>query len=96
MAILNREAALAIARKMKAEIVTRKKAHDLALIFHRGRVVAKFGIRRGRKDLGHDHIMADIFLSARDARFFASCEISREEWISRMIQKGHLPGDDED
>ena len=95
MAVLNREAALAIAGKLKAEIVTRKKAHDLALIFHRGRVVAKFGIRRGRKDLGHDHIMSDIFLSARDARLLASCEISQEDWIVRMTEKGHLPDDDD-
>ena len=56
-------------------------------------MVAKFGIRRGRKDLGHDHIMADLYLSPREARRLASCELSLNGWIERMIEKGHLPAD---
>ncbi len=90
MAILNQESAFTIARKLEAEIITRRKAHDLALIYHEGVVVAKFGIRRGRKDLGHDHIMGDIFLSPRGARRLASCEMSRDEWIELLIEKGYL------
>ncbi|MCP4659367.1 MAG: hypothetical protein GY856_28485 [bacterium] len=79
MAILNQEDAYAIARKLRAEIVTRRKAHDLALVYHEDVVVAKFGIRRGRKDLGHDHIMADIFLSPHDASRLAGCSMTRNE-----------------
>ena len=89
--MLNQQDAHAVARKLEAEIITRRKAHDLALVYHQGLVVAKFGIRRGRKDLGHDHIMADIHLSPREAKQLASCIISRDGWIERMIEKGHLP-----
>jgi len=90
MAILNGENARAIARKLKAEIVTRKKAHDLAIVYHDGLVIAKFGIRRGRKDLGHDHIMGDVYLSPNGARRLAECPMSREDWIELMSEKGHV------
>ena len=63
MAIITKELALKIVKKLKAKVVTRAKPHDIALVDHEGKMVASFGIRRGsRKDQGHDHIPHQIFL----------------------------------
>lgn len=57
MSILNKQDAMKIAKKLEAEIDTSPRAHDIAVIFEDGVEVVSFGLRRGKKDLGHDHIM---------------------------------------
>jgi len=87
---ISKELAEKIAKKLKAKKRT-GTAHDLALIYHKGKLVANFGIRRGsRKDAGHDYIPAAIFLGARDARLLGECTLSRDDWITVMAEKGKL------
>jgi hypothetical protein len=65
------------------------KAHDIAEIFHQGRLVATFGIRRGsNKNLGHDHIPHQIFLRAREAKLLGQCPMSKEQWLQIITGKG--------
>jgi len=92
MAIITKELALEIAKKLKAEITTRKnKPHDIAVIYHRGKLVASFGIRRGsRKDLSHDHIPSQIHLGPHDARLLGQCPMSRSDWLEKLISKGFI------
>lgn len=92
MALITKELALRIAKKLHAEIQVRQnRPHDLALVRHEGKVVAQFGIRRGsNKNLGHDHIPSQIFLGPRDARLLGQCPLSREEWVRIASEKGKL------
>jgi len=91
MANITRELALVIAKKLKAQIVKTTKAHDIAAVYHKDKLIAHFGIRRGsRKDLGHDHIPQQIFLRAREARLLGQCPLSREGWVKILSEKNKL------
>jgi len=90
MAIITKELALKIAKKLEAKIEARGR-HDFALIMYEGKLVAEFGIRRGsRKDAGHDHVPEQIFLRPQQARFLGQCPLSREEWIGIATAKGYI------
>ena len=90
MAVITKELAVAIARKLGAEVQSRPKGrHDLAVVYHESRLVASFGIRRGsQKDLGHDHVPSSIYLRPHDARLLAQCPLSREDWIRALTERG--------
>lgn len=89
MAIITKELAIKIVKKLKADVVTRRKAHDIALVYHEGKMVADFGIRRGsNKELAHDHIPEDIFLRPSETRLLAQCPMSREDWVKIITEKG--------
>lgn len=89
MAIITKQLAMEIVRKLKAKVVKRKGPHDIALVEHEGKIVADFGIRRGsNKELGHDHIPEQIFLRPSKARLLAQCPMSREDWVKIITEKG--------
>lgn len=89
MAIITKELANKIVRKLKAKVVKRKRPHDIALVYNEGKMVAQFGVRRGsNKELGHDHIPEQIFLRPREARLLAQCPMSREDWVKIITEKG--------
>ena len=55
--VITKELAVRIAKKLRAEVTTESAAHDMAYVYHEGRLVASFGIRRAaEKDKGHDHV----------------------------------------
>jgi len=89
MVIITKELAGKIAKKLGAKVVKKTKAHDINAVYHAGKMVASFGIRRGsRKDLGHDHIPDLIFLRPRQARLLGQCPMLRKEWIKIIAEKG--------
>ena len=88
MSILNKDSAKKIAKKLGAEIDKSASAHDIAVIYEGGVEIASFGIRRGRRDLGHDHIPSDIHVRPRQARDLAQCPMSRDEWVQLMMELG--------
>ena len=91
MAVITKELAERIVRKLKARIITGKKAHDIAQVYNDGKLVAWFGIRRSsNKDKGHDHIPEQIFLRPREAKLLGECPLSREEWLKILAGKGLL------
>ena len=92
MAVITKELALKIVKKLKADIRERSgKAHDLALVYHGGKLIAQFGIRRGsRKDQGHDHIPDQIHVRPSQARLLGQCPLERQDWIQILARKGLL------
>jgi hypothetical protein len=97
VAVITKELAQGIARKLKAVIQSKKgSAHDLACVYYKGRLVAQFGIRRGsKKNLGHDHIPAAIHLAKRQAKLLGQCPMSEDDWLEVMREK-ELLGDESD
>jgi len=92
MPIITKELALRIVKKLKAEIQKRpNRPHDLACVYEKEKLVAMFGLRRGsRKNLGHDFIPDQIYLSAHDARLLGQCPLSREGWVKKLREKGRI------
>jgi hypothetical protein len=90
--IITKELAIRIAKKLDAEIEARSnKPHDIARIFHNGRLIAHFGIRRGSdKSLGHDHIPREIHVPTSHARLLGQCPMSKQDWIEAMAQQNRL------
>jgi hypothetical protein len=89
---ITKEHAKKIVKKLKAEVLTSRKAHDLARVFYGGELVAQFGLRRGSgRDSGHDHIPEDLHLSHRQTLDLANCPLSFEEWIALLKEKGLIP-----
>jgi hypothetical protein len=63
--------------------------HDIAIIEFEGKRIAQFGISRGsRRDAGHDHIPAGIYVSTRSALDLARCPMSYEQRIAVSRGKG--------
>jgi len=91
--IITKELALKIAEKLQADRHPKKnRPHDLYVIYHEGSRVAQFGVRRSsKKDEGHDHISAQIFLSPNKAKLLGQCPMSRGDWVAEMIAKGVVP-----
>ena len=91
--IITKEHAIQIAKKLEAELRPRKrKAHDLYAVYHEGRRVAQFGIRRGsEKDKGHDHIPGQIFITPHNALRLAQCPMARKEWLEVLRNRGMIP-----
>jgi hypothetical protein len=88
--IITKELAERIAAKLQAVSNPKKnRPHDLYGVYHEGRLIAHFGIRRSsRRDQGHDHIPGQIRVSPNQARLLGQCPMSREEWIEEMKRKG--------
>jgi hypothetical protein len=88
--MLTKDHAEAIARKLKAVMISGRK-HDIAAIRYNGQSVAQFGIRRGsRRDQGHDYIPSQIHVTRQQAVLLAQCRMSFERWVAVMKEKGHI------
>jgi hypothetical protein len=91
VAIITRELADKIAKKLRAQIRSKGKAHDYALVYHGGKLIASFGIRRGsKKSLGHDHVPGRLYISPRQARLLGQCPLKRAGWLAILDEKGKL------
>lgn len=85
---ITKEHAEKIAGKLNAVIESGAK-HDLAKLYHDGKPVAQFGIRRGsKKDTGHARIPGQIWVGKKDCLLLAQCPLSREGWIEILKEKG--------
>ena len=90
---ITKEHADKIRKKLRAEVVTRRTAHDLAQVFHHGELVAQFGLRRGSsRDLGHGHLPEDLHLTHHQTLELARCPLSYEQWIEILRSKGLIEG----
>lgn len=94
--IITKELALRIVSKLKAtRIRTRNSAHDEYAVEHDGLLIAILSIRRGSdKDLGHDYIPRELFLSSGQAKRLAQCPLSREGYLAILREKNLLPDSD--
>jgi hypothetical protein len=78
-----------IANKLQA-VYRQGGNHKLAIIFVNGQKITQFGIRHD-KTAGHDYIADQIHMNRKDCLVFGKCDISYDEWVARMREKGHIP-----
>jgi hypothetical protein len=79
-----------IAHKLNADLEERR-GHRIAYVRWQGKIIATYGIRRGSKELGHDYIPRQIFITMREAFDLARCPLSRDEYFNRLRMRGKLP-----
>lgn len=82
--------ARAIAKKLGAEVQTKKK-HDMAVVRYHGRIVAHYGIRRASREVGHDHIPHQLYISRQQALVLAQCSRDRDGYFAVLREQGLLP-----
>ena len=90
MSLFTQTEAEAIAKKLKADIEKGRK-HEQALIRYQNQIIARYGIRRGSRSLGHDHIPRQIFLNTRQTLELARCPLSTEQYFEILRAAGKLP-----
>ena len=86
---LDQADAKAIATKLKADL-TEGRSHQQAQIRYKGKLIARFGIRRSSKDVPHDYIPREIHVTTRQAKDLAACPMSYDQWVSVMKAKGFI------
>jgi hypothetical protein len=86
---ITKEHARRVVRKLKAEVITKRSAHDLAQVFYNGQLVVQFGLRRGSsKESGHGHLPEDLHLTQHQTLELARCPLSYDDWVSLMRERG--------
>ena len=90
MSMLNKSHAETIAQKLEA---TYKEGsdHTLAILYVNGIRIGQFGIRRGKKGLGHDYIPKQIFFPAGQCLKLAQCTLNRPDWIKALQTQNIIP-----
>ena len=85
-----------LVRKLNATVEKKRAAHDLATVYHNGKMIAMFGIRRSSsQDQGHAHIPALLNLQNAQCRNLAICNMSVDQWHDVLRGKGLLEEDPE-
>ena len=87
---LTQEHARAIAKKLKADIEL-KGRHEQAVVRYNGSIVARYGIRRSSKAVGHNYIPEQLYVSPRQARQLAQCSLDKDNYFTLLRDKGKLP-----
>ena len=89
---LTQKHAHAIVKKLEGEIISTKR-HDQAIIRNHGHVVARYGIRRASKEVGHDYIPEQLGISPRQTLELATCTLYKEGYfkLSREQENGAHP-----
>lgn len=83
---ITRSDAVKIADKLRSRYKTGGK-HTLAIVYYNEIKILQFGIRHDRT-AGHDYIPNQIFMSKSDTIKFGKCDISYEDWVQRMQERG--------
>ncbi len=66
------------------------KKHDIVYIRFEGRIVAKYGIRRGSHNEAHPYIPAQLYLTNRQTKELASCSLSTNRYFEILREAGRL------
>ena len=70
----------AIVKKLGGEI-TQKTKHDQAVICNNEQVVARYGIRRASKEVGHPHIPKQLGISPQQTSRLVSCTLDKDSYF---------------
>ena len=90
MKTLTADEAERIAMKLNAESEERR-GHKIAYVRWQGKFIASYGIRRASKEVGHDYIPRQLFITMREALNLARCPLSRDEYFNLLRTRGKLP-----
>ena len=92
---ITKDAAEKIVGKLGAVVESGAK-HDLAKIYHEGREIAQFGVRRGSKrGTPHTDLPGQLYVGKRDCLRLAQCSPSREGWVEIPRSKGLIADADD-
>ncbi|MDE3136766.1 MAG: hypothetical protein KGL59_09340 [Acidobacteriota bacterium] len=89
MAQFTRRHADAVAKKLGCRLVERKK-HCFAQMYHGEKMVLMFGIRRGSREEGHDHLPRELHLTSKQCPELHDCSLSTEQFLTVLKEKGLL------
>ena len=64
--------------------------HGNVLVILSGKVIGRYGIRRGSGDLNHNYIAKQLGVGLRDARDFARCPLSIDGLKEKLKARGRL------
>ena len=78
-----------IAIKLNADIERRRK-HDLAIFRYEGKRITQFGIRRGSKELPHDYIPNQLFITNKQCHDLRDCPLTLSEYVRILKEKGKI------
>lgn len=93
---ITKEHAQKIIRKLKADVVKSRSAHDRAEFYYEGVLVCSFGVRRSSsKNIGHGFIPNDLHISHRETLALANCPLSLEAYVRILRQKGLIAAKEE-
>ena len=66
------------------------KAHTQAELFHNGKMVAHFGIRRGSGEVGHDYLPSELHLRQKECRELYDCALTKDGYLQILSERGLL------
>lgn len=89
MRTITKDHAEIIASKLKC-VKREASAHTVAEVFEDGILVARFGIRRGSRELGHGHLPQELHLRKQECARLYECTMDRPKYISLMRERGEL------
>jgi hypothetical protein len=87
--VIDKNDAENIATKLAAKRRERRK-HTQVLVWHEGKLVARYGIRRGSGSPGHAYVPKELHVSEQQAQDLADCPMSAERYFEILAQKGLL------
>ena len=76
-----------IAKKIEAEIEIRG-SHDIAVFRYEGKRITQFGIRRSSKDVPHDYISNQLFVTYKQCCALRDCPLSLDGYVKILREKG--------
>jgi hypothetical protein len=85
--------AIAIAKKLGCSF-REGGAHTYADLYEQGKLIARFGIRRASKEIGHAYIPRELHITQKQTRELHDCTFSKEEYLEALREK-HLLGEPE-
>jgi hypothetical protein len=93
MTVITKERALKIRDKLGGvPITTKNDVHDMYGVFHNGRLIAQFGIRRGsKKEAGHDHVQKELNVPTGFAKQISNCTRYLQDYLDHLHAQGLLP-----
>lgn len=72
-------------------VVRQGRKHDIVQVYHAGKLVAFFGLRRGSdRSMLHNYISSQLYVSQNQAYLLGLCPMTREQWIEVLRAKGKL------
>lgn len=87
--MLTQDDARQIATKLNADIQPGRQ-HDLAVFRYNGKSIARFGIRRASKEVSHDYIPNQLFITAKQCRELRDCPLTLENYVKLLQGKGKI------
>ena len=67
---------------------TTGRGHEKVVVVLEGKVIGRYGIRRGSGDHNHNYVAKELGVGLRDAHDFARCPLSIEGLIEKRKERG--------